>query len=68
VATIVLGRCTVRPGADRACGPAGEASFTEEWYLLPHDYPIDASPVDIEALTAQVAPPPRARTPNLTTG
>ena len=48
--------------------PGGEASFTEDWYLLPHDYSLgEGTSVDLAALTAQVErdAPAAARGPSL---
>ena len=32
----------------------GEASFTEEWHLLPMDFPAQGEDVDLAAFTARV--------------
>ena len=49
-------------GPRETIAPGGESSFTEEWYLLPHEQPIaNGEPVDMLALTQQLeehAPPP----------
>ena len=34
--------------------PGGEASFTEDWWLLPYTYPQDGSDLDLEAISALV--------------
>jgi hypothetical protein len=43
--------CELEPiGPKEVIKPGGSASFTEEWWLLPYDYPPDKK-VDIKALT-----------------
>ena len=43
---------TYRPRED--IPPGGEASFTEDWWLLPYTYPRDGSDLDLEAISALV--------------
>ena len=35
--------------------PGGSASFTEDWYLLPHPFPTAGAEIDLDNLAAQVA-------------
>ena len=47
--------CELEPiGPREEIQPGGEASFTENWWLLPYDYPRDGSDVDLEAIAALV--------------
>ncbi|MEY4200078.1 MAG: hypothetical protein RLZZ265_1818, partial [Verrucomicrobiota bacterium] len=34
--------------------PGASASFTEDWYLLPHKFPAAGEQMDLEKLAAQV--------------
>ena len=34
--------------------PGGSASFTEDWYLLPHPFPMPGEQIDLDRLAAQV--------------
>jgi hypothetical protein len=47
--------CELEPiGPKENILPGGEASFTEDWWLLPYTYPKDGSDVDLQAIDALV--------------
>ena len=47
--------CELEPiGPRENIPPGGEASFTEDWWLLPYTYPRDGSDLDLEAISALV--------------
>jgi hypothetical protein len=47
--------CELEPiGPTENIPPGGEASFTEDWWLLPYSYPRDGSDVDLEEISALV--------------
>ena len=47
--------CELEPiGPREHIPPGGEASFTEDWWLLPYSYPKDGSNVDLNAIEALV--------------
>ena len=47
--------CELEPiGPRENIPPGGEASFTEDWWLLPYTYPQDGSDLDLEAISALV--------------
>ena len=41
-------------GAEHSIPPGGSVSFTEDWYLLEHRFPIAGEEIDLEKLTVQV--------------
>ena len=47
--------CELEPiGPRENIPPGGEASFTEDWWLLPYTYPRDGSDLDLDAISALV--------------
>ena len=51
----VDGRCELEPiGPRETLEPGARASFTEEWWLLRHDYPAAGRVEDIPAFAARV--------------
>ncbi len=47
--------CELEPiGPKNSIAPGASASFTEEWWLLPHKYPSRAAELDLPKLKAQV--------------
>ena len=47
--------CELEPhGPRNKIPPGGSASFTEDWYLLPHKFPAAGEQIDLEKLAAQV--------------
>jgi hypothetical protein len=48
--------CELEPhGTRNNIPPGGSASFTEDWYLLPHPFPAAGAEIDLDNLAAQVA-------------
>ena len=48
--------CELEPhGPRNNIPPGGSASFTEDWYLLPHPFPAAGAEIDLDKLAAQVA-------------
>ena len=48
--------CELEPhGTRNNIPPGGSASFTEDWYLLPHPFPAAGAELDLDNLAAQVA-------------
>jgi len=47
--------CELEPhGPRNIIKPGASASFTEDWYLLPHKFPAAGEQIDLEKLAAQV--------------
>jgi hypothetical protein len=47
--------CELEPiGPRERLAPGESASFTETWWLLPHEFPRDGEPVDLERVASQV--------------
>ena len=48
--------CELEPhGPRNTIAPGASASYTEHWYLLPHEFPAEGQQIDQEKLAAQVA-------------
>jgi hypothetical protein len=48
--------CELEPhGPRNNIPPGGSASFTEDWYLLPHPFPAAGAEIDLDKLAAHVA-------------
>ncbi len=48
--------CELEPHSPRtAIAPGASASYTEHWYLLPHEFPAPGASLDLDKLAAQVA-------------
>ena len=47
--------CELEPiGPSENIPPGGEAAFTEDWWLLPYDYPRDGGDLDLAEISALV--------------